>query len=71
MNCYYKMILNNFTDQRKSNVMLSDSDFEEEEKSPAKKVPKKLPKTKKLRLDSTQQHHFNHGQLMKHWMVYQ
>ena len=42
--------------------MMSDSDFEEEEKSQTKKVPKKLPKIKKPRLDSNQQHHFNHGQ---------
>jgi hypothetical protein len=48
--------------------MMSDSDFEEEEKSPNKKVPKKLPKAKKLRLDSAQHHHLNHGQLIKYWI---
>jgi len=46
---------------------MSDSDFDEEEKSPTKKVHKKLPKIKKPRLDSTQQHHFNHGQFLKYY----
>jgi hypothetical protein len=48
--------------------MMSDSDFEEEEKSPNKKVTKKLPKAKKLRLDSAQHHHLNHGKLLKYYM---